>query len=225
MRWSFAPSHSPPASVPRPRTTRPSGKFVDVGAEPLEKLAGRLQTVALLDAKPASVDEARLASGKGGDDGEHRHKVRNLGRIDRHAVQRAGADRHGVLRQGHVGAEGLENVRDGAVPLAGVRAQARERDAPAERARAEPEGGVRPVAFDGGGAGTRKARPALDLEASALACACDRSAEKREHVERHVDVGGRLDAAVSVSVLLPGTTESAKRRPPMNCEETSAARL
>ena len=165
MRWSLAPSHAPPRSAVRPRTTSPSG-------------------ISSTSA-PRSSRSCRVVA--------RRHEVGDLGRVDRHAAKRAGAHRHGVLRHGNLRAEGLKKLRDRPVPLAGVRTKPRQRDAPAQSARAEPEGAVRPVAFYFGGAGASQPLEPLDGEPAPVFASCDSRAEEREHVERHVDVGRGLD--------------------------------
>ena len=90
----------------------------------------------------------------------------DLGRVDCHAAKRAGAHRHGVFRHGNLRAEGLKKLHDRPVPLAGVCMKPRQRDAPAQSARAEPEGAVRPVAFDFGGAGASQPLEPLDGESA-----------------------------------------------------------
>ena len=141
MRWSLVPSHAPPRSAVRPRTTSPSG----ISSTSAPRSSRSCRVVVLLDAQASRVDEAGLALGEGRHDRENRDEVGDLGRVDCHAAKRAGAHRHGVFRHGNLRAEGLKKLHDRPVPLAGVCTKPRQRDAPAQSARAEPEGAVRPA--------------------------------------------------------------------------------
>ena len=192
MRWSLVPSHAPPRSAVRPRTTSPSGIFST--SAPRSSRSCRVvarRSLSLMRRRPALMKG--LALGEGRHDRENRDEVGDLGRVDCHAAKRAGAHRHGVFRHGNLRAEGLKKLHDRPVPLAGVCTKPRQRDAPAQSARAEPEGAVRPVAFDFGGAGASQPLEPLDGEPAPVFASRDSRAEEREYVERHVDVGRGLD--------------------------------
>ena len=88
-----------------------------------------LEPVGFLEPQTGSVDDLRLATGKRGDDAQHRDEIRNGRGIDRDAVQRAAPDGDGIRLREHVRAEAAQNLQHRTVPLRRRRSQPRDRDA------------------------------------------------------------------------------------------------
>ncbi len=124
-------------------------------SEEREESRRAFQPVAFLDAKAPGVREARGARGRPRNDGKNGNKVRNLRGINLNAAESSGESAHYArrgFRLNYPGAEAREDFGDGPIALKRVAPDAGHFDGLSfvarERAGSEPEGGVRPVAFN-----------------------------------------------------------------------------
>ena len=121
----------------------------DLSAERAQEIRRALEAVGLLEPQPVGVFDSRLPLCDRRDDAQHGDEVGDGCSVDRHAMQCAAPDRHGVSVLGDFRAEPAQNVYHAAVALRGLQIQPLDGHALfRQRTHAEEERRVRPVALD-----------------------------------------------------------------------------
>ena len=176
--------------------------FFNSSAERAQEICRALEAVGLLEPQPVGILDPRLPFCDRRNDAQHGNEVGDGCGVDRHAMQCAALDRHGVVVLRDLRSEPAQNVQHAAVALRGLQIQPLDGHALfRQSAHAEKKCRVRPVSLD-----DRARRQAELLSAEdGVRTAIFREFDFRQpqRVLRHRDIGRGLKRACHRQGALP----------------------